>query len=40
MENYNHTQDDEELIEIICRFQLTYIAIISFLIGFVIGISV
>lgn len=40
MENYNHLQDDEEAKELLCKVKILPIAIISFVIGLVMGILI
>lgn len=40
MENYNHLQDDEEVKQLLCKVKISTIAIISFVIGLAIGISI
>lgn len=40
MENYNHTLDDEEVKELLCKVKISTIAIIAFVVGIAIGLSI
>ena len=40
MENYNHTLDDEEVKQLLCKVKILPIAFMAFAIGLAIGISI